>query len=130
MSLNAYAETLFADPLFVTADEPTSVRLTVVSLRDLGLDRGGRYDEIVDRAAEQGLAVCAMEVAPHLRLSYLDQPIGPYLTIASLKLRRDEGYPNGFYLRHLDDGFWLRGYNAGADVVYSPDFTRFVFVEG
>jgi hypothetical protein len=60
-------------------------------------------------------------------LSYLEQPLGPYLTVASRELRPGLETPNGFYLRHLDDGLWLRGYEAGPENVYLSDFTDFVF---
>ena len=69
-----------------------------------------------------------LEVAPHLRLQYTDQPNGPYLTVASQKLRSDETFPNGLYLRSLDDGLWLRGYCATPDVVFAPDFSDFAFL--
>jgi hypothetical protein len=68
-------------------------------------------------------------VAPHLRLRYLDQPEGPYLTVASAKLRAEDAFPNGLYLRRLEDGLWLRGYNAGPENTYAPDFTDFVFMK-
>lgn len=38
-----------------------------------------------------------------LRLQYLDQPQGPYLTVASPETRPGPETPNGFYLRHIDD---------------------------
>jgi hypothetical protein len=81
------------------------------------------------KAATLGLGPCPLEVAPHLRLSYLDQLEGPYLTVASLKLRPGAETPNGFYLRRLDDGLWLRGYESGPENVYPPDFSEFVFVQ-
>lgn len=127
VSLNEYAMVLFADELFTTSPKEESVRLTVVSLTDLGLPDGGTYQQIIDRGQAAGLVECRLEVAPHLRLSYLDQVEGPYLTVTSRKLRDEELFPNGLYLRRLEDGLWLRGYNAGAEIVYQPDFTEFVF---
>ena len=125
--LNDYARTLFADAAFTTSIEVRNVGLVQVSLPDIGLRDGGRFDEIVARAATLKLEPCPLEVGPHLRLDYLDQPQGPYLTVASPVLRPGSETPNGFYLRHLDDGLWLRGYEAGPENVYPPDFTDFVF---
>lgn len=125
--LNAYALALFADPDFTTADEERTVRVKQVSLAEIGLPDGGTFAEIVARAARSELRLCPLEVGPHLRLAYLDQPPGPYLTVASPEPRPGTASPNGFYLRHLDDGLWLRGYEADPDNVYPPDFSDFVF---
>ena len=125
--LNEYARELFADPMFTAAQTPRTVRVRQVSLPDLGLSAGGTFDEIVAAAACCDLQLCPLEVAPYLRLAYLDQPVGPYLTVASPQPRPGTESPNGFYLRHLDDGLWLRGYEAGPENVYAPDFSDFVF---
>lgn len=127
ISLNRYAQVLFADERFTTAPEVRTASLVALSPADLGLTGGGTYEEIVTRAAAGGLEQCALEVASHLRLHYRDQPVGPYLTVASAKLRTDDEFPNGLYLRHLEDGLWLRGYNAGEEIIYGPEFTDFVF---
>ncbi len=74
---------------------------------------GATYADSLVRAASVRLEPCALEAGPHLRLNYLDQPEGPYLTVASVLLRTDESLPNGFYLRRLADGLWLRGYASG-----------------
>jgi len=130
VSLNDYAKTLFDDPRFTTSSEPHNVSLVVVSLLELGLPDGATYAEIVTRAQNTGLRSCSLETAPHLRLQYPDQPVGTYLTVASEILRADDLCPNGLYLRRLQDGLWLRGYNAGPDHVYPPGFTRFSFALG
>ncbi|NOX31031.1 MAG: hypothetical protein GXP35_13440 [Actinobacteria bacterium] len=126
--MNDYARDLFADATFTISSEVRQVQVVLVSLPEIGLPAGGLFDEILSQAATLGLEPCPLEVAPHLRLSYLDQPRGPYLTVASLELRPGPETPNGFYLRHLDDGLWLRGYESGPENLYPPDFTDFVFV--
>ncbi len=128
VSLNDYARTLFADSAFTTSSEVRCVRVVQVSLAEIGLPDGGRFDEILIEAARLGLEPCPLEVGPHLRLAFLDQPMGPYLTVASRELRPGPETPNGFYLRRLEDGLWLRGYEAGPENVYPADFTDFVFV--
>lgn len=128
VELNDYARALFADEAFTTAAERRTVRVVARSLDDLGLRAGGTFAAILAAADAQDLAPCPLEVAPHLRLAWLEQPVGPYLTVASRPLRDDDA-PNGFYLRHRDDGLWLRGYRADDDYVYPPAFTDFAFVE-
>lgn len=128
VSMNEYAETLFAAPEFTTSNEEYDIRIAVVSLSEIGLPNGGVYTEIVDRALDLGLHQCPLEVAPHLRLHYLDQPEGPYLTVSSQKLRAEDSFPNGLYLRRFDDRLWLRGYNSGPDNLYPPDFSSFAFL--
>jgi hypothetical protein len=61
-------------------------------------------------------------------LAYLDQQHGPYLTVASPELRPGWSTPNGFYLRSLPGGVWLRGYDAGPENIYQPGFTNFAFM--
>ena len=127
VSLNDYARALFADAAFTTSSDARDVQVAVVSLTEIGLPSGGLFDEILARAATLGLQPCPLEVAPHLRLSYLNQPEGPYLTVASTKLRPGPETPNGFYLRRLADGLWLRGYESGPENIYAADFTDFAF---
>lgn len=128
VSLNDYAHELFDDPGFQTAPHSLNVEVVAVSLADLGLTAGGTFDQIIERSEAHGLKACPLEVAPHLRLTYLDQPIGPYLTVASRELHPETEQPNGFYLRHLDDGLWLRGYESGPENIYAPGFSDFVFL--
>ncbi len=103
--------------------------VSLVSLTEIGLPEGGRYQEIVEHAAKAGLEPCPLELAAHLRLQYLDQPDGRYLTVASVELRPGPETPNGFYLRRLDGDLWLRGYESGPENVYAPDFSRFAFID-
>jgi hypothetical protein len=128
VSLNEYARALFADDGFTTSSQARTVLVTFVSLPEIGLPEGARFEEILGRAADVGLQPCPLEVAPHLRLDYLDQLEGPYLTVASLKPRPGSSTPNGFYLRHRKDGLWLRGYRADPEHVYGPDFHDFAFL--
>ncbi len=127
VSLNEYARLLFADDGFTTSDEAREVRLAVVSLPDLGLPQGGMFAEIMERAVSLGLEPCELEVAPHLRLHRLDQPEGPYLTVASPEPQPNTTFPNGIYLRRLEGQLWLRGYESGPESIYAHDFTDFVF---
>ena len=128
VSLNDYARALFDDEAFTTSEAAREVTVVFVSLAELGLTDGACFPDIVAAAAAQGLAPCPLELAPHLRLAWLEQPVGPYLTVASHRLHDDPEAPHGLYLRHREDGLWLRGFQADDEYVYPPDFTDFVFV--
>jgi hypothetical protein len=131
VSLNAYAEQLFEAPEFTVLAEPRQIGLITVALPQLGMHSGGTLPDIFERASAHGYDPCPLEVAPHLRLGFLDQSPGPYLTIASRRPRpNDMDFPAGFYVRRHEDGLWLRGYRTDDDWVFPSDFTRFVFCNG
>lgn len=128
VSLNEYAESLFASPEFGVSEQPRHLGLVAVSLHDLGLTAGGSLPVIFERAASLGYGLCPLEAAPHLRLAPVRQTAGSYLTVASARPRpTDPDFPAGFYLRRLEDGLWLRGYRTDGDWIWPPDFSRFVF---
>jgi hypothetical protein len=61
----------------------TQVDLVVVSVSELGFGTDSALiAEVHARARQLGLELCAPEVAPLLRLQYLDQPLGEFLRIA------------------------------------------------
>lgn len=139
--MNEYAERLFADDHFMTSDLPYSLKTVELTVRDLGLFEGATMARIFQRASELGLELCPLELGPHLRLQYLEQPEGylgkpfqrnqaPYgsITVASEILTDDEDFPKGFYLRRIKDVLWLRGYIAGHQHVWDPD-DHFIFCE-
>lgn len=97
--------------------------------------------EIVTQAETLGLGLCPMELGPHLRLQYLDQPEGYWgqpervhqppsgsITIASEPLSDDHNIPKGFYVRRIKGELWLRGYRSGPGHVWQPD-DHFLFVQ-
>lgn len=125
--LNEYAHVLFEDPAFTTSGRGRLVHVTEVTIANLGLTEGGTSADIFARAEGADLELCPLELAPRLRLQFLDQTDGPYLTIASRKTRDDDSYPNGFYLRRFDGELWLRGYQATSSHRWEPT-SRFVFL--
>lgn len=113
--LNRYAHVLFDDPAFTTSQSSRWVLVKEVTVAELGLLVGATSVEIFARARSVGLELCPLELAPRLRLQFLDQTEGPYLTVASRKTKDDDAYPNGFYLRRVDGELWLRGYQATSE---------------
>jgi hypothetical protein len=134
IELNASAEQLFADDRFMTASAATTVSAVELTVRDLGLPEGGAMEQIAGRAEGRGLGVCPLELGPHIRLQYVDQPEGslgqpvrPHqapigsITIVSEPLSADDDIPKGFYIRRIEGVLWLRGYVSGGDHVWAPD---------
>jgi len=139
VELNEYARVLFASDLFTTSPVERTWLTVEVSVHDLGLPDGATLAELHDKAQTLGLIPPPLELAPHLRLQYLDQPEGHWghpvtqhrappgsLTIASAPLSEDEDFPKGFYLRRIQGTLWLRGYQCSRDNVWNPD-DSFVF---
>lgn len=137
--LNEAALTLFEHDGFTTSASAYVVTTIEVSVGDLGCLHGATIAELHARAQEVGLALCPLEIAPHLRLTYLEQPEGHLghpvsshrapagsLTVASQPLVDDDTTPKGFYLRRIAGTLWLRGYRSGAEHTWSPE-DHFVF---
>jgi hypothetical protein len=139
ISMNESGERLFASEYFMTSATRYSVMTVELAIRDLGFPQGATIAEIYARAAAHGLGLCPLELGPHLRLQYLDQPEGYWgqpvrqhqapsgsITIASEKLTEDDDFPKGFYLRRIKGELWLRGYSSGAEHIWEPD-DHFIF---
>jgi hypothetical protein len=131
VSLNESANRLFASDRFTTVQTRRSLTTVELTVRDLGFPRGETVAELYASAAALGLGLCPVELGPHLRLSYLDQPEGFWgqpqtqheapsgsITVASEPLLPDDDFPKGFYLRRIRGELWLRGYRSGAAHVW------------
>jgi hypothetical protein len=124
VQLNASADALFADPRFEPSERARTIEIVTRTVADLGFAAGATYGELVARAHESGWAECPLELGPHLRLAFLDQPEAPdepptrgeappgSITIASPPLDDGDETPKGFYLRRADGIRWLRGYRS------------------
>jgi hypothetical protein len=133
VQLNPFAMQLFSHEGFQTSAEPCTVKVVQVSVAELGLSRGGVIDEIFDLAQAHGYSLCPLELAPHFRLAFADQPEGfvgqplsqncappGSVTVASLPVSQDEEVPRGFYLRVIEGVPWLRGYRSWPGHVRAP----------
>ncbi|MUK90631.1 helicase [Ornithinibacillus sp. L9] len=137
--MNKYGEMLLADGRFMTSDTKYSLKTVELTVGDLGFSDGATTPQIFKRAGELGLEMCPLELGPHLRLKYLDQPEGysgnplqrhqapsGSITIASEILTDDDEFPKGFYLRRMNGVLWLRGYIADHLHVWNSD-DHFIF---
>ncbi len=141
IQLNPLALTLFADDRFTTTGHRATINITVIAIGELGFDAGATFSQIVARAANTGLEPCPLELAPHLRLQFANQPEGfigqpvsqncappGAITVASAPLSPDDEFLKGFYLRRIEGVLWLRGYRSWYGHVWSPS-DRFVFAQ-
>lgn len=125
IQLNPLALSLFQHPGFVTQATSESLNITCVSASDLGFPDGTIYQDLVQAALQRQLVECPLELGPHLRLAFLDQPEGAIgftstpnqappgaITIASPPLDQNDTTPKGFYLRRINGSLWLRAYTS------------------
>lgn len=134
VELNEAGMALFLSDRFVTSPMRTPVRTLEVMVRNLGFPQGATLAELYARAAQLGLQLCPLELGPHLRLQYPDQPEGfvgqpawshrappGSLTVASEIPAPEDEFPKGFYLRRIQGVLWLRGYRCGPEHVWDPE---------
>ena len=140
IELNEYARQLLDSGVLATSQARRQVEVAIVAVGDLGLDDGGTIVDVAERAADVGLTLCPLELGPHFRLQFLDQPEAdlsggerPHraptgsITIASEPLIDEDGDCRGFYLRRVAGMLWLRGYVSGPEHLWQPD-DRFAFL--
>ncbi len=141
IQINAAGLLLFDHPGFTTATAVSTISTIECSVGDLGFTNGATIEEIHRRGAGLGLSLCPLELGPHLRLQFLEQPEGASghppsshrappgaVTIASACLTDDDDTPKGFYLRNIHGTLWLRGYRSGPGHTWSSA-DRFVFCD-
>jgi len=132
--LNQAAKDLFSDHRFQPRLQAVAVRIVALSISDLGFQGGASYCQIVARALELGFFECPLELAPYMRLQFMNQPEASddpsstergappgAFTIASRPLDETDQVPKGFYLRHTNGEFWLRGYWSDSSHIWSQE---------
>lgn len=137
--LNDAAKTLFASELFTTSSIRQNLSTIEIAVVELGFPHGAKMPEIHARALEVGLRLPPLELGPHMRLQYKDQPEGHIghpvtkhrappgsLNIASAPVCKDHEFPKGFYLRRIENVLWLRGYREDLEHLYDAE-DRFIF---
>ncbi len=128
IQFNQYAKVLCGHSQFIPSKETKKIQLVKATLSTLELEDTCSFQEFSTKALELGLKLCPLYLAAFLRLEYLDQPDGPYLTVVSRKPEKDESFPNGFYLRNYKNALWLRGYRADGFAGW-PEENEFIFMK-
>lgn len=139
IQLNEYGEKLLQDEKFTTTETKYSLETVELTVASLGYPEGATTNQIFTKAMELNFQLCPLELAPYLRLEYLDQPEANVgiaekrqqaptgsVTIATEKLTNDVNFPNGFYLRRMNGELWLRGYVADDEHIWNPE-DHFIF---
>jgi hypothetical protein len=121
------ADEAIGRPGFQVSPARTDVDLVVVSVAELGFADATPLGEIYRRAAELGLELCPAEVAPLLRLSYTDQPLGEFLNIAMRPITTWGGERIALSVANAGTGALLIGGDGRPDFVLNWR-ARFVFV--
>ncbi len=142
IQLNQAAKALFEDRRFTLLSQEQVIEIAAVSVADLGFGRGATYAQLTVRAFESGLVECPLELGPHLRIQFLDQPEGAHgistahgrappgsITVTSFPLDDADHTPKGFYLRCIDGLLWLRGYWSWPGHIWRPEDVL-VFTQG
>ena len=144
VQLNPLADQLFLETGYAISAVPTTMAVVISPVAALGLEQGGTFSQIADRAHLLAWSLCPLELGPHLRLQFLDQAEGflgqPYtkncappgsVTVASLPISEDDQVPKGFYLRVIQGVPWLRGYRSWSGHVWAPsDMFAFIVNDG
>jgi hypothetical protein len=133
VQLNQAAEALFEDRRFTTLSRYQVIEITALSVSNLGFGEGATYGQLTARALESGLVECPLELGPHLRLQFQDQPEGANglptthgrappesIIVASSPLDDSVQTAKGFYLRRAEGVLWLRGYWSWPGHIWSP----------
>ena len=134
VEINEAGKVLFGSDKFVTSGVRTQLRTVELTVGNLGFPQGATISDVYASATRLGLHLCPIELGPHLRLQFLDQPEGflgqpvsqhrappGSINIASEILSDDDEFPKGFYLRRINGTLWLRGYWSGQEHVYDPE---------
>jgi hypothetical protein len=115
-------------PAFRIATTKAAVDLVVLSVAELGFGaQGAPLAKVYAKAARLGLQLCPVEVAPELRLQYLDQPLGEFLNIAMAPVANRRGELVGLSVANGGAGLILIGGSAEPGFIM-PAGARFVFV--
>jgi len=126
-SIGDLAGQILARPAFTLSVTKTSVELFAVSAAELGFQTSTvPLAEIYARARQSGFGPAAAEVAPQLRLQYLDQPMGEFL-IGMEPIKRWTGEPVILAVANGGAGLVLIGRDGSADAEI-PVASRFLFV--
>jgi hypothetical protein len=121
------ADEIIGRPAFHFSPNRTDVDLVLVRVSDLGFDDAARVADIHRRAGELGLELCPAEVAPLLRLAYLDQPVGEFLNVAMHPIAAYGGDPVALSVANAGTGPLLLGGEGRPDLLMNWR-AQFVFV--
>ena len=121
------ADEILGRAAFQFSDERMEVDLVIFKVTELGFDDSASLSDIYRRADELGLSLCPAEVAPLLRLHYVNQPIGEFLNVAMRPVATYGGDPVVLIVANAGTGPLLIGGSGQPDLSLSTE-AKLVFV--
>lgn len=122
------AAAALARPAFNVSSKRTAVELLTVSAAELGFQGNtALLGQIYATAQRLGFGLAPAEVAPQLRVQYLDQPIGEFLIIGMAPIQTWTGEAIILTVANGGAGLVLIGQDGRSDAEI-PVNSRFVFV--
>lgn len=110
------------------ACKETDLDLVVVSVAELGFEKGATCADVYTRAQEEfGLDLCPADVGPALRLAYKDQPQDEWLLVAMEPIADSGGYLHVWRVVLDGSGLWLYGHYGYPAYFWNASY-RVVFV--
>ena len=127
-AIGGMAGEILARPAFGVSSTKTNVELFAVSAAELGFKTDTvALANVYARAQQLGFGLTPAEIAPQLRLQYIDQPMGEFLIIGMEPIKTWEGEPVILNVANGGAGLILIGQDGRADAEISV-ISRFVFV--
>ena len=128
-AVGGLAGEILAPPAFTLSGTKTFIELFAVSAAELGFETATTsLGQIYTRARQLGFELAAAEIAPQLRLQYLDQPIGEFLIIGMEPINTWQGEPVILTVANGGAGLILIGQGGRLDAQMSIT-SRFLFVQ-
>src|SRR6185503_1712095 len=128
-AVGGLAGEILARPAFTLSGTKTFIELFAVSAAELGFETATTsLGQIYTRARQLGFELAAAEIAPQLRLQYLDQPIGEFLIIGMEPTKTWQGEPVILTVANGGAGLILIGQDGRLDAQISIT-SRFLFVQ-
>lgn len=126
-NVGGQAAEILARPAFTVGSQETDVELVVVSPAQLGFTFDAvALADVYARARQFGFELAAAEIGPQLRIQYLDQPMGEFLTIGMEPINTWSGDPVILNVANGGAGLILIGQDGRAEAEI-PMTSRFVF---
>lgn len=110
-----FARSMMRNPDFFTLKDPEEIKLTRLSVADLGFPGGATVKEIFARAEALGLELCPPEVGPKYRLQYKNQLMDEWIRVGMKPISGSDGLPSVFRVERFSGGALLYRRWAGPD---------------
>ncbi|MEH2494605.1 uncharacterized protein YjiS (DUF1127 family) [Bradyrhizobium sp. AZCC 1678] len=128
-AVGSSAREILARPAFTLSASKTVVELFAVSAAELGFEtETASLGQIYARAQQLGFELAAAEIAPQLRLQYLDQPVGEFLIIGMEPIKTWQAEPVILTVANGGAGLILIGQDGRLDAQIATT-SRFLFVQ-